>query len=206
MSPQALCSRRFNTREDATDGRRRYDVILDIGGNRRLLQLRRALTPRGRLVIVGGETDGRLLGGSDRQIRATLLSPFIGQTLRTFVVSENATDLSALRVLIEAGTVSAAVDRTYRLTEVPAAIRQMLDGRVRGKLVVSVAPLPTLGTHRARHDREPILHRLRVEMPSAESMRPGAAGAVVGSVMHSDRSAGTSVALGPAPGASEIGA
>jgi NADPH:quinone reductase-like Zn-dependent oxidoreductase len=128
------------TREDATDGRRRYDVILDIGGNRRLLQLRRALTPRGRLVIVGGETHGRWLGGTDRQLRATLLSPFIGQTLRTFVASENATDLSALRVLIEAGTVSAAVDRTYPLTQVPAAIRQMLDGSVRGKLVVSVAP------------------------------------------------------------------
>ena len=52
------------TREDFADGGRRYDVILDIGGNARLSRLRRALTPRGRLVIVGGETDGRLLGGS----------------------------------------------------------------------------------------------------------------------------------------------
>jgi NADPH:quinone reductase-like Zn-dependent oxidoreductase len=55
------------TSEEFTDGRHRYDVILDIGGNRRLSHLRRALTPDGRLVIVGGETDGRCLGGTDRQ-------------------------------------------------------------------------------------------------------------------------------------------
>ena len=73
------------TREDFADGRHRYDVILDIGGNARLSRLRRALTPRGRLVIVGGETDGRLLGGSSRQVRAQLLSPFVGQQLGTFI-------------------------------------------------------------------------------------------------------------------------
>src|SRR3954462_7267509 len=69
------------TREEITDGRRRYDVILDIGGNRRLSQLCRTLTPRGRLVIVGGENGGRWLGGTDRQIRARLLSVFLGQPL-----------------------------------------------------------------------------------------------------------------------------
>src|SRR5690349_5195082 len=131
------------TREDATDGRHRYDVVLDTGGNGRLSRLRRALTPTGRLVIVGGETDGRWLGGSDRQIRATLLSVFIGQKLGTFVASEKAADLSALRELIEAGAVTPAVDRTYPLTGVAAAIRHLLDGRARGKLVVSIAPTPT---------------------------------------------------------------
>ncbi|WP_409332663.1 NAD(P)-dependent alcohol dehydrogenase [Trujillonella humicola] len=131
------------TREDATDGRHRYDVVLDTGGNGRLSRLRRALTPTGRLVIVGGETDGRWLGGSDRQIRATLLSVFIGQKLGTFVASEKAADLCALRELIEAGAVTPAVDRTYPLTGVAAAIRHLLDGRARGKLVVSIAPTPT---------------------------------------------------------------
>ena len=129
-----------HTQEDAADGPHRYDVVLDIGGNRRLSQLRRTLTPRGRLVIVGGETDGRWLGGIDRQIRATLLSPFIGQRLGTFVASENATDLGALRELIEAGTVTPAIDRTYPLADVAAAIRHLLHGQARGKLVVSVAP------------------------------------------------------------------
>jgi NADPH:quinone reductase-like Zn-dependent oxidoreductase len=75
------------THEDVTDSQHHYDVILDTGGNRRLSRLRRALTPTGRLVIVGGETDGRRLGGSDRQVRAQALSPFVSQHLGTFVAS-----------------------------------------------------------------------------------------------------------------------
>jgi NADPH:quinone reductase-like Zn-dependent oxidoreductase len=126
------------TRDDFADGEHRYDVILDIGGNRRLSHLRRALTPRGRLVIVGGETDGRWLGGIDRQIRALLLSPFVGQKLGTFVASENAEDLTALRELIDSGQLAPAIDRSYALTEVAAAIRYMLEGHARGKLVVTV--------------------------------------------------------------------
>jgi len=127
------------TSDDFADGTHRYDVILDIGGNRRLSHLRRALTPRGRLVIVGGETDGRWLGGSDRQIRALVLSPFVGQKLGTFVASENAEDLIVLRELIESGKLAPAIDRTYPLGEVPAAIRYMLDGHARGKVVISVS-------------------------------------------------------------------
>jgi NADPH:quinone reductase-like Zn-dependent oxidoreductase len=127
------------TSDDFADGEHRYDVILDIGGNRRLSHLRRALTPRGRLVIVGGETDGRLLGGSDRQIRALMLSPFVGQKLGTYVASENAEDLMVLRELIEAGKVAPAVDRTYPLSEAAAAIRYMLDGHARGKVVITVS-------------------------------------------------------------------
>ncbi|MFF4350439.1 NAD(P)-dependent alcohol dehydrogenase [Streptomyces sp. NPDC001530] len=126
------------TREDFADGRHRYEVILDIGGNRRLSHLRRALTPRGRLVIVGGETDGRWLGGTDRQLRAHLLSPFVGQTLGTFVSPENAGDLMALRELIESGKITPVVDRTYPLGEVAAAIRHMLEGQTRGKLVITI--------------------------------------------------------------------
>ena len=126
------------TREDFADGAQRYDVILDTGGNRRLSDLRRALTPRGRLVIVGGETDGRLLGGSDRQIRALLLSPLVKQKLGTFVASENAADLNVLRDLIEAGQLAPSIDRTYPLSEVPAAIGHMQDGHARGKLVIRV--------------------------------------------------------------------
>ncbi|HVW41182.1 MAG TPA: NAD(P)-dependent alcohol dehydrogenase [Amycolatopsis sp.] len=138
------------TRADFADGGHRYDVILDIGGNARLSRLRRALSPRGRLVIVGGETGGRLLGGSDRQVRATLLSPFVRQQLGTFVATENAADLMALRELIEGGKLVPAIDRTYPLTEVAAAIRHLLDGKVRGKLVVCVrpdhAPTPSTGS------------------------------------------------------------
>jgi NADPH:quinone reductase-like Zn-dependent oxidoreductase len=127
-------------REDFAEGGTRYDVILDIGGNAPLSRLRRALTPRGRLIITGGETDGRLLGGSDRQVRASVLSLFIRQKLGTFVASENAADLVVLRGLIEDGSVTPAIDRTYPLDQTDAAIRHLLDGRARGKIVVSVSP------------------------------------------------------------------
>jgi NADPH:quinone reductase-like Zn-dependent oxidoreductase len=126
------------TREDFADGNHRYDVILDIGGNRKLSDLRRALTPTGTLVIVGGETDGRLLGGADRQIRALMLSPFVRQKLGSFVASENAADLRVLGELIEAGKLAPAVDRVYPLDDAAAAIRHMLDGNARGKLVIAV--------------------------------------------------------------------
>ena len=69
------------THEDFADGKQRYDVILDIGGNSSLSRLRRALTPKGTLVIAGGETGGRWLGGTDRQLRALLLSRFVDQKL-----------------------------------------------------------------------------------------------------------------------------
>jgi NADPH:quinone reductase-like Zn-dependent oxidoreductase len=128
------------THEDFADGGPRFDVILDIGGNAPLSRLRRALTPGGRLVIVGGETDGRLLGGSDRGIRAKLLSLFVGQQLGSFMASENAADLMTLRGLIEAGKLAPAIDRTYPLSDVAAAIRRLLDGHARGKLVVSIYP------------------------------------------------------------------
>ncbi|MGZ4306480.1 MAG: NAD(P)-dependent alcohol dehydrogenase, partial [Solirubrobacteraceae bacterium] len=126
------------TRDDFADGERRYDVILDIGGNRRLSDLRRALTARGTLVIVGGETDGRWLGGTDRQLRALLLSAFVGQKLGTFITSENAEDLMVLRELIESGAVAPAIDRAYPLSEVAAAIRHLLNGHAQGKIVITV--------------------------------------------------------------------
>jgi NADPH:quinone reductase-like Zn-dependent oxidoreductase len=126
------------TREDIADGGHRYDAILDIGGNRRLSHLRRALSPQGRLVIVGGETDGRWLGGNDRQIRAILLSTLVRQKLGTFVASENAEDLAALAELMEAGRLTPAIDRTYPLSETATAVRYVLDGHSRGKVVIAV--------------------------------------------------------------------
>ncbi|MGZ5422871.1 MAG: NAD(P)-dependent alcohol dehydrogenase [Aeromicrobium sp.] len=126
------------TVEDIADSERRYDVILDIGGNRRLSHLRRAMTDTGQLVIVGGETDGRWLGGSDRQIRAVLLSKLVSQKLGTFISSENAADLAALRELIEAGKVTPVIDRTYPLHETAAAIRYVQEGHARGKVIIAV--------------------------------------------------------------------
>jgi NADPH:quinone reductase-like Zn-dependent oxidoreductase len=103
-----------------------------------LARLRRALTPRGTLVIVGGEGGGRWLGGTDRQLRALALSPFVGQKLSTFINKENHEDMLALKELIEAGKVTPVIDRTYPLAEVPEAIRYLQEGHAQGKVVISV--------------------------------------------------------------------
>jgi len=126
------------TREDFADGQHRYDVILDIGGNSRLSRLRHTLTSKGTLVIVGGETKGRWLGGTDRQLRAQLLSVFVNQKLGTFISSENGADLSVLRDLIQSGKVKPVVDRVYPLADVATAIRDLVDGNVGGKIVIGV--------------------------------------------------------------------
>jgi NADPH:quinone reductase-like Zn-dependent oxidoreductase len=126
------------TRDDFADGQQGYEVILDVGGNSSLSRLRRALTPKGTLVIAGGETDGRWLGGTDRQIRALVLSRFVGQKLGTFVSRENHGDLMVLKDLIEAGKVTPVVDRAYPLREVADAIRYMREGRARGKVVITM--------------------------------------------------------------------
>jgi NADPH:quinone reductase-like Zn-dependent oxidoreductase len=126
------------TREDITDGAGRYDVILDLAGNRPLRQLRRALAPRGTLVVAGGEGGGRWLGGVDRQLRAQLLSPFTRQRLCALMSRQRLDDLLLLGDLLESGDVTPVVDRTYALSEVPEAIRYLRSGHARGKVVITI--------------------------------------------------------------------
>src|ERR687890_1502295 len=124
--------------EDFADGEQRSDVIVDIGGNSSLARLRRALAPRGTLVIVGGEGGGRWLGGLERQLWATMLSPFVSQKLGTFISSENHEDLLVLKELVESGKVTPVIDRTYPLAEVPEAIRYLEGGHAKGKVLITV--------------------------------------------------------------------
>jgi NADPH:quinone reductase-like Zn-dependent oxidoreductase len=124
--------------DDFADGTHRYDAILDMGGNRPLSQLRRALMPHGTLVIVGGETGGRWLGGFDRSLRAVLLSPLVSQKLGMLASSENSGDLRVLTDLIESGQVTPAIDRSYPLSETPAAIRYVREGQARGKVIITM--------------------------------------------------------------------
>src|SRR5215217_2439595 len=126
------------TQEDFAEGDKRYDLILDIGGNSSLARLRRPLASRGILVIVGGEGGGRWLGGLERQLWATMLSPFVSQKLGTFVNKENHEDMIVLKDLIESGKVTPVIDRTYPLAEVPEAIRYLEEGHARGKVVITV--------------------------------------------------------------------
>lgn len=126
------------TLEDFADGQQRYDVILDTGGHSSLSRLRRALTPKGTLVIVGAEADQRWFGGFDRSIRAMLLSRFVDQQLIAFVNSENGEDLIAITELIEACKIIPITDRTFSLGEVPKAIRYLEEGHARGKVAITV--------------------------------------------------------------------
>jgi NADPH:quinone reductase-like Zn-dependent oxidoreductase len=127
------------TREDFADGGQRYDLILDIGGNRSLSHLRRAMTPRGTLLLVGGEGGGRWIGGTVAGlVRALAISPFVRQTLRPSMTREHYEELLALTELIEAGTITPVIDRTYPLSEAPEAIRYLEAGHAQGKLVITV--------------------------------------------------------------------
>jgi NADPH:quinone reductase-like Zn-dependent oxidoreductase len=126
------------TRDDVTDGSRHWDLILDTAGHRSLSQLRRALTPPGTLVIVGSEVRGRWMGGFDRNLRAVALSRLVGQRLRMLSSTPRQDDLQTLRELIEAGKVTPVVDRTFPLPETPEAMRHLLRGHGRGKIVITV--------------------------------------------------------------------
>jgi NADPH:quinone reductase-like Zn-dependent oxidoreductase len=126
------------THEDFADGAHRYDLILDIGGNPALSRLRRALTPTGTAVIVGGENDGRLTGGLDRQFRAVALSVFVRQRLTFFVSKERASDLERLTEFIEAGSLTPSIDRTYPLEQAAEAMRHLEAGKARGKIAITI--------------------------------------------------------------------
>ena len=127
------------TREDFTDGSRHWDLIVDTAGRRPLRQLRRALTPKGTLVVVGGDGGGRWTGGFFRGIlRGPLVSLFVGQRLRGLATKIQKEDLVTLVEMIEAGTITPVIDRTYPLIEAPDAVRHLAEGHAAGKIVVTV--------------------------------------------------------------------
>ena len=128
------------TRDDFADGVHHYDLIIDIAGNSPLSRLRRALTPTGTAVIVGGESKGNITGGIDRQLRAMLLTPFIGQRLTGVLAVQGAGQRprAVLAEHIAAGTVTPSIDRTYPLDQVPAAMRHLEAGKVRGKIAITI--------------------------------------------------------------------
>ena len=127
------------TREDFTQsGQKKYDLILQLAGTRSPSECRRALTPKGTLVQISGESDGRWIGAVDRIIKALVLSPFASQKMASFTVKPNKEDLRFLKQLIETGTLTPVIDRTYSLSEVPEAIRYLEEGHTRGKVVVTL--------------------------------------------------------------------
>lgn len=130
------------TREDFTDGRVRYDVVLDNVGNHRLSRLRRALTPTGTLVANGGGTPGHVFGAMGSMLGLLAVNPFVRHRLGVIIPTAPAgpahDDLLAVTALIEAGTLTPVVDRTYPLADAADGVRHVERGHARGKAVITM--------------------------------------------------------------------
>jgi len=128
------------TKEDFSKDGQRYDLILDNVGTQPLSQFRRALQPKGQCVMIGGggANDGRFIGPMARIITALLVSPFVSQKFGMMFAQLNHDDLAFLADLMQSGKVTPVVDRTYKLGDLPDAIRYLEQGHARGKVVVAV--------------------------------------------------------------------
>ena len=125
------------TKEDYTESGQHYDLIIDNVGNHSLLENRRVLNPDGIFVIIGG-AKGNWLGPLMGPIKALMLSPFVGQEFVLLLAKMNKDDLTILGDLMQEGKVTAVIDRRYRLSEVPAAIRYSEEGHARGKIIIDL--------------------------------------------------------------------
>jgi NADPH:quinone reductase-like Zn-dependent oxidoreductase len=127
------------TQEDFSQGGQRYDFILDNVGNHSSSDLRRALTPQGTLQPnAGGHSSGRWVGSMGSVIRAVVMSLFVSQQGRPFLSLRSKKDLATLKELVEAGKLTTVIDRTFPLSETPAAIGYVGGGHARGKVVITV--------------------------------------------------------------------
>jgi len=128
------------TREEIDAGGPRYDVIIDIAGNRPLSLLRRALTPDGTLVVTGGDRyDRPVLTGMSRTLGAPLESMFTRQRLRAFIARESTADYQALAQLAESGSLRPVIDSTYPLASAAEAIRRIAGGHATGKGIIAIS-------------------------------------------------------------------
>jgi NADPH:quinone reductase-like Zn-dependent oxidoreductase len=126
------------THEDFTRRGQRYDLMLDMIGNHSLSDCRRALTPEGTLVLVGGPDNGRWLGPLSGLLTVVVLSRFVRQKLIPFLAHPSNNDLIVLQELLEAGKITPVIDRSYPLRDVPAAVRYVEQGHARGKVVITM--------------------------------------------------------------------
>jgi NADPH:quinone reductase-like Zn-dependent oxidoreductase len=128
------------TKEDFAKGEQRYDVILDNVPNHSLSECRRILNPNGKYVMIGGggPNDSRWVGPFGRVIHALVLSPFISQKMGMMMADPSQKDLTTLADMMQSGKLKAVIDRTYKLDQVPDAIRYLEEGHARGKVIIAV--------------------------------------------------------------------
>lgn len=126
------------TKADYTSAGVQYDVILDNVGNHGFLANRRALSPQGKYVLIGGggPEDGQWIGPMVNPFKALLLKPFVKQDMQVLFATLSRDDLAELARMMEAGQVTPVIDRRYSLSEVPEAIRYLESGRARGKVII----------------------------------------------------------------------
>ncbi|WP_315094299.1 NAD(P)-dependent alcohol dehydrogenase [uncultured Cellulomonas sp.] len=125
-------------RSDFTTGGTRYDLIIDLVGNRSLAAYRRALAPRGTLHLSGGG-GGRIIGPMGRLAQALVVNLVVSQHLRPVFATPSRAKLDRVRELAESGVLSPAVERTYPLSDAPEALRRLVAEHARGKTVLTVA-------------------------------------------------------------------
>lgn len=127
------------TKNNFTQGEQRYDFLLDLVGNHSLSDCRHVLTPKGTLLpSYGAHSSGRWIGAMGSVTKAFLLSLVIRQQRRPFVATQNKEDLATLREFLEADKVTPVTDRSYSLSETPAALAYLGEGHARGKVVITV--------------------------------------------------------------------
>ena len=124
------------TQEDFTKTAQRYDLILDTVGNHSMSAHRRVLNPNGICVMAGGSS-GRWKMGLARSIKALVLSQFLSRKHVGFIAKSSKADLTTLQMLMETGKVTPVIDRRYKLSQVPEAIRYLEEGHARGKVIIA---------------------------------------------------------------------
>ena len=123
---------------DFTRQGRRYDVLFDTVGNHPLSALRRALEPRGALVMVGAAEMGNWLDPLLSPLKALVVSWFVPQTLASLLTRRCREDLEVLRGFLASGRIRTVVDRIHPLTEVPLAMVYLEAGHARGKVIIKI--------------------------------------------------------------------
>ncbi len=126
------------TEQDLAKSGQRYDLFFDCVGNHSLSACRRVLNPKGTYIAVGGPSGRWMIGPLARLITALVLSRFVSQKCVPFLARPNKEDLAIMHDLMEAGKVTPVIDKCYRLSEVPEAIRYLEEGHARGKVVITV--------------------------------------------------------------------
>ena len=125
------------TQEDFTKTGQHYDIFFDCFANHSLSACRRVLNPKGIYIAVGGPS-GSTIGILAGWITALVWSWFVSQKFVTFMARSNKEDLTILRELMATGKVTPVIDRRYKLSEVPEAIRYLEEGHARGKVVITL--------------------------------------------------------------------